>query len=251
MNAPKGYERKRNLFDPQSKETFKLSRSKLESFTRCPRCFYLDRRLGIGQPQGPPFLLNSAVDELLKKEFDRHRKDHTKHKICEQFGVNAIPLDHEKLDIWRHNFAGLETLHEPTKLLIFGAVDDIWVTPEGDWIVVDYKATSKRQEITLDTKWGAGYKRQLEIYQWILKQNGEPVSSTAYILYCNNILDRDDFDNRLDFEVSMFKHDGDTTWVEPKIIEAHKCLMAETIPEAAEDCEYCAYRTAARNKEEV
>ncbi|MEX2210022.1 MAG: PD-(D/E)XK nuclease family protein [Patescibacteria group bacterium] len=189
------------------------------------------------------------MDELLKKEFDRHRKAQTKHKICEQFGVDAIPLNHEKLDIWRHNFAGLETLHKPTNLLIFGAVDDIWVNPAGEWIVVDYKATSKRAEITLDTKWGKGYKRQLEIYQWILKQNGEPVSETAYILYCNNILDREDFDNRLDFEVSMFKHEGDTSWVEPKIIEAHKALVSGQIPSPAEDCEYCAYREAARLKE--
>lgn len=249
MKKKKSYVRQRNLYDPSSTEPFKLSRSKLENFTRCRRCFYLDRRLGIAQPQGPPFLLNSAVDELLKKEFDRHRKDHTKHKICEQFGVDAIPLDHEKLDIWRHNFAGLETLHKLTNLLIFGAVDDIWINPEGEWIVVDYKATSKRQEITLDTKWGAGYKRQLEIYQWILKQNGEPVSTTAYILYCNNILDRDDFDNRLEFEVSMFKHEGDTSWVEPKIVEAHKCLSSDEIPKTAEDCEFCKYRAAAEQAE--
>lgn len=241
----------KSLYDPTSTKRFKLSRSKLENFTRCQRCFYLDRRLGIGQPQGPPFLLNSAVDELLKKEFDRHRKDKTKHKICEQFGIDAIPLDHERLDIWRHNFAGLETLHEPTNLLIFGAVDDIWVNPAGEWIVVDYKATSKRAEISLDTKWGAGYKRQLEIYQWILKQNGEPVTSTAYIVYCNNILDRDDFDNRLEFEVSLFKHEGDTSWVEPKIREAHTCLNSDTIPRAAADCEYCAYRTAAAKKEQA
>lgn len=236
-------------YDPKSEKPFKLSRSKLENFLRCPRCFYLDRRLGMAQPQGPPFLLNSAVDELLKKEFDRHRKDKTKHKICEQFGVDAIPLDHEKVDIWRQNFAGLETLHEPTNLLIIGAVDDIWVTPEGEWIVVDYKATSKRQELTLDTKWGAGFKRQLEIYQWILLRNGEPVSNRAYILYCNNILDRDDFDNRLEFEVSLFEHNGDSSWVEKAVVEAHRCLNQDTMPDPADDCEYCLYRAAIRNVE--
>ena len=42
--------RTRNLYDPKSKEPFKLSRSRIESFIHCPKCFYLDRRLGVGQP---------------------------------------------------------------------------------------------------------------------------------------------------------------------------------------------------------
>src|SRR3972149_10504652 len=58
------------LYNPKDKKPFKLSRSKLELFTECPRCFYLDRKLGVGRPPGFPFALNSAVDALLKKEFD-------------------------------------------------------------------------------------------------------------------------------------------------------------------------------------
>jgi hypothetical protein len=65
--------RTKNIYDPSSKEPFKISRSKLDLLLNCPRCFYLDRRLWIDQPPGYPFNLNSAVDELLKKEFDIHR----------------------------------------------------------------------------------------------------------------------------------------------------------------------------------
>jgi len=67
------------LFDPSSKEPFKVSRSKLELFIECPRCFYLDRRLVVGRPPGYSFSLNSAVDALLKKEFDFHRAKQTPH----------------------------------------------------------------------------------------------------------------------------------------------------------------------------
>ena len=42
----------KHLFDPDSTEPFKLSRSGLELFHDCPRCFYLDKRLGIGRPGG-------------------------------------------------------------------------------------------------------------------------------------------------------------------------------------------------------
>ena len=58
--------RTRNLFDPNSEKPFKLSRSKIDLFWECPRCFYFDRRLGVGRPPGFPFALNSAVDHLLK-----------------------------------------------------------------------------------------------------------------------------------------------------------------------------------------
>ena len=34
----------RKLFDPASDQPFALSRSKVELFQNCPRCFYLDRR---------------------------------------------------------------------------------------------------------------------------------------------------------------------------------------------------------------
>ena len=55
---------------PDKDDFYKLSRSKVDFFLNCPRCFYIDRRLGINQPSGFPFNLNSAVDNLLKNEFD-------------------------------------------------------------------------------------------------------------------------------------------------------------------------------------
>ena len=62
----------RGKYNPAEERLFKLSRSKVESFVQCKRCFYLDRRLGVGQPPGFPFNLNSAVDNLLKNEFDHY-----------------------------------------------------------------------------------------------------------------------------------------------------------------------------------
>ena len=112
----------RNLFDPHSNVPFKLSRSKIELFINCPRCFYLDRRLGVGQPPGFPFALNSAVDKLLKKEFDLHRNKQTIHPLMKANGINAVPFKHEKLNLWRDALhGGIEYLHKPTNLLLTGA----------------------------------------------------------------------------------------------------------------------------------
>src|SRR3989338_3723004 len=142
----------RNLFDPKAKEPYKLSRSRLENFLRCPRCFYLDRRLGIDRPSMPGFTLNIAVDALLKKEFDVYRAKGEAHPLMKTYGIDAVPYRDERLDEWRSNFRGIRALHEPTNLLISGAIYDIWVDREGKVMIVDYKATSTLAEVTLEDR---------------------------------------------------------------------------------------------------
>lgn len=232
----------KNLYEPGSPEQFKLSRSKIDLFFNCPRCFYFDRRLGIGRPPGFPFSLNSAVDKLLKMEFDVHRANGTNHPLIEKYGIDARPVPHEDLEKWRHNFTGIQYLHEPTNFLITGAIDDLWQNSKGEYIVVDYKSTSKDEEITeLNKEWQDGYKRQMEIYQWLLRKNGYKVSDTGYFVYCNGKTDRKAFDARLEFDITIIPYTGNDSWIERVILEAHKCLNADEIPEAGADCDYCDY----------
>ena len=241
--------RSRNLYTPDSKGPFKLSRSRLENFTKCARCFYIDRKLGMDRPPGFPFSLNSAVDGLLKKEFDIHRMQQSKHPIMEQYGVDAVPFEHEKINEWRENFVGVQYLHEPTNLLITGAIDDVWVDPDGNLIVVDYKATAKQGEVSLDAPWQDSYKRQMEIYQWLLRKNGFSVSDTGYFVYVNGKMDEEAFDAKLEFDVKLIPYKGSDAWVEDAITRAHETLNSDTIPEAAHDCEYCQYRAAIKEVE--
>lgn len=245
----KYYRRKRFLFNPKSNDLFKLSRSKIDLFLNCPRCFYLDRRLGLPRPAGFPFNLNSAVDALLKKEFDIHRMEGSRHPLMKTYKIDAIPFEHEKMDVWRENFKGVEFYHKPTNFLVTGAIDDIWVSPQGELIIVDYKATSKAEEITLDDEWKIGYKRQMEIYQWLFRQNGFKVSNTGYFVYCNGRRDKEAFDGKLEFNISVLPYKGSDKWVEKAILDAHKCLMNDKIPAAGIDCEYCKYRSEIINVE--
>jgi len=235
-------ERTRNLYQPAAAAPFKLSRSKIELFLECPRCFYLDRRLGVGRPPGFPFNLNSAVDELLKREFDGYRARGEKHPLIERFGIEAVPAPHAELEKWRTNFTGIRYHHAATNLLIFGAIDDLWQDPAGNYIVVDYKATSKIEPITvLDKPWQDGYKRQMEIYQWLLRQNGYPVAATGYFVYCNADRGRGSFEARLEFEINLIPYTGRDAWIEPTIHDLHECLNRREIPFPSPDCDYCAY----------
>ena len=242
-------QRKGNLYDQKSKAPFRISRSKVDMFLKCPRCFYLDRRLGLGRPSMPGWALNSAVDQLLKNEFDLLRKKKQAHELMKQYNVDAIPFDHPDIDKWRNNFVGKQYLHKETNLLIFGAIDDLWITPEKKLIIVDYKATSTSKKINLDDEYKQGYKKQMEIYQWIYRQSGFEVSNTGYFVFANAGKNRPRFDGRLEFEVTLVPHFGDNSWVEPTIFAMKKCLDSDKIPDPNPNCEFCEYRKLIKSSE--
>jgi len=236
--------RTRNLYNPKSKEPFAISRSRIDSYLECPRCFYMDRRLGVGRPGMPAFSLNIAVDALLKKEFDILREKGQAHDLMKEYKVDLIPFNHPDLPIWRddiNKYVGASVLHEPTNLNIRGIVDDIWADKNGVLFIVDYKATSTKEKISLEDKYKQGYKRQVEIYQWIFRQLGFKVSDTAYFVFANATKEPDRFDKRLEFELSIISHEGDDSWVEPAIYKIKECLDSDEIPEVTPDCEYCGY----------
>ena len=234
--------RKSNLYDPSSSETFRLSRSKIDLFIKCPKCFYLDRKLGVGRPPGYPFSLNVAVDKLLKKEFDIHRAAGTAHPLMEHYGIDAVPYQHEKMDEWRDSLRrGITAPINGTNVVVTGGVDDIWVDSNGQLIIVNYKATSKEAEVTLDEEWQDGYKRQMEIYQWLFRENGFTVSPTGYFVYCNGDTDKEAFDGKLEFDIKLLPYTGDDRWVYGTVNEAISCLNSDTIPESEEDCSNCQY----------
>jgi len=208
----------------------------------CPRCFYLDRKIGISRPPSYPFTLNSAVDRLLKQEFDIFRVRGNKHPLIEKYGIDAVPVGHKNLEQWRHNFTGIQFYHQPTNLLIYGAIDDLWQNSKKEYIVVDYKATSKDGDITdLDQEWQDAYKRQMEIYQWLLRQNGLKVSPTGYFVYCNGRSDKKAFDAKLEFDISLIPYVGNDSWVEKIIFASHSCLEQKSLPKPSDGCDYCRY----------
>lgn len=238
------YARYSPLYKKGQKTPFKLSRSKIELFVRCPRCFWLDRVAGIKQPDSPPFLINAAIDELLKREFDTYRTAAKPHPWFAQFGIDAVPFAHANIDQWRENFVGVQAVHQTTNLLVFGAVDDVWTNSTGELRVVDYKATAKTKEITdLDAPggWHDSYRRQMEVYQWLLRANGFDVSNTGYFVYANGDASAKTFENHVQFRTNIFPYKGDDTWVDPVLEKIKNSLESDEMPKASVTCDYCAY----------
>ena len=238
-------------FDPSSSEPYKLSRSKLDLFTECPRCAYLDMRLGVKRPSMPSFTLNNAVDELLKREFDIHRAAGSKHPLLKEYGLDAVPFDDPRMDEWRDALRrGISHFHEPTNLILRGGIDDAWITPEGELIIVDYKATSKKVGPKSEDDLYDSYKKQMEIYQWLFRRNDFVVSPTGYFVYVNGRSDAKAFDGKLEFDIELIPYSGSDAWVEPALHDLKEMLVSEDIPKVGISfgggpCEYCTYREEA------
>jgi hypothetical protein len=131
---------------------------------------------------------------------------------------------------------------------VFGAVDDVWATEQGELIVVDYKATAKDRDVSIDAEWQIAYKRQMEVYQWLLRQNGFTVNSTGYFVYCNGRLDLGGFNNRVEFKTKIIPYTGNADWVEPTLKKMKKCMEGDmpAVGKAAMGgtCDFCEYAKA-------
>jgi CRISPR/Cas system-associated exonuclease Cas4 (RecB family) len=232
---------------------WKLSRSKIDLFIECPRCFYLDKKLGTKRPGMPSFNLNIAVDALFKKEFDIHRNAGSVHPLCKKYNIEAVPFSHPELETWRDPFIGITYKDPETGLIVSGGIDDVWITPNQKLIVVDYKATSKDGTIEGlgDSPWEMQYTRQLGVYRWLLEKNGFTVEPTGYLVYANASKDKDEFGDSLTFETTLVPVPTDVDWIQDTLRDIKRTLDSQKLPPIGKACEYCPYREASGKKLQV
>ena len=87
--------RSSSIYKPNQNEDFKISRAKFSDFLTCPRCFYMDRVVGLDTPKTPGWTLNETTDLLLKKEFDTCREAQTPHRLFLENGLDRlVPFKH-------------------------------------------------------------------------------------------------------------------------------------------------------------
>ena len=244
--------RHRGTYKPDHPEAYEVSRSQIQSFMNCPACFWMNRVKGIKFPGMPGFLLNTATDTLLKKDFDVYRELQKPHPFMERNGLgHLVPFKHEEFETWTKSLQlGLRTFHEPSNLIIGGGLDDVWHNLETDEIhVVDYKSTAGRKnddgtalnKISLTGVYKESYKRQMDMYQWILKQKGFNVSDTSYFVYVNGdqhfeegMLEEGTDKGIMKFDVQLIEYVADSSWVEETILKLKSCLEEKACPRHAE-----------------
>lgn len=207
-----------------------LSASSLALFNECPRCFYLQVKEGIRRPQGIPMPLYTKMDLLVKDYFDGFRKNG---KLPPQLvgRVDGQLLDNQELlKKWRNWRTGLRFEDRKAGATIVSALDDCLV--EGKFFIpLDYKS---KGDIKEDSH--IFHQNQLNIYTWLLDENGYPTKDVGYLVFFAPLKIQND---------SLIKFD-----IIPKKIETSKknarelfykavSLLNGPIPEKHENCDYC------------
>ncbi len=217
------------------KKHIKVSRSGLQLFLDCPRCFWLEIHHKIKRPRGYPYTLSGAVDYLAKREFDKFREEGRLHPLLEQAGIKAKLFAGPELADWRSNFVGVR--YDDTKLnaTLYGAIDDVLQFSDSSIAVVDYKSTGAREVKIYDD-----YQKQMDIYSYIFSKNNYKLKNKAYFVFYIVQKDRE-FEDRLHFKGEVREIKVNPGWVEKTFREAVGLARSETMPPFNEQCDHCQF----------
>ena len=238
----------KSSYKPNQVNDFKISRSKFSDFLTCPRCFYMDRVLGLDGPGTPGWALNSATDELLKKEFDICREQQIPHRLFNKYNLDhVVPFKHDDMNAWRDALrGGVIQQFENSNIILTGGVDDIWIdTITQELIVVDYKSQASLNTVEpvsyLNNVYHEGYKLQMDFYNYLLNCRGFKTSSISYFLVVNADRTAEGFYEQMKFSETLIPYKNDVSWIPRKLREMIKTMNSNTVPNSHESCENCAY----------
>lgn len=215
------------------KKPIQLSPNSLNLYYECPLCFWLDKSQGIRRPQPYPYALNSAVDLLLKEEFDKYRKKRELHPLLVAYNIPAKLFSNQKLiDEWRNNFKGIRYYDLELDAVLFGAVDDILEFSDGKLAPLDYKSTGSKVAKVYDR-----FQLQMDVYTYLLEKNGYKTVRKGCLAFY--IVDKENgFEDRLPFKKEIHIIDTDPSYVQKLFAEAVALLRRDAPPSHGPDCQY-------------
>ena len=258
--------RNRGRYDPSKTEPYELSRSKVEMYVRCPACFWLDRVAGIQFPSMPGFNLNTNTDTLLKRDFDSCRGEKPHPLMVQNNLSHLIPFQHDNIEKWMNalHFGVSDEyfsfVHKKTNIRFGGGVDDVWIDQQKQLLhIVDYKSTAQLgnnpSPVTLNGEWMGSFKRQMDMYQWIMRQKDFVVSDVGYFVYVDGqhigiegMISADDPGVAwMKFNTTILPYEGNVEWVENVLFDIKETLETSVCPDHPAGCEYGRFLGSATN----
>ena len=229
-------------------KTIQLSPNSLNLFLECPHCFWLDKNLGIKRPPPYPYALNSAVDALLKEEFDTYRAKNLPHPLLKENNIRAHLFGNQKLlNQWRNNFAGIRYFDPQLEATLFGAVDDVLeFDPSAGsgqakkLAPLDYKSTGSSAANVYDR-----FQLQLDTYTFLLVKNGYQTVRKGYLAFY--IVDKNKgFIDRLPFRKEVLEIETNPSDIYEIFKDAVVALKSPTPLPHSQDCLFGKWLKGAR-----
>jgi len=222
--------------------TIQLSPNSLNLYLECPHCFWLDKNNGIKRPPPYPYALNSAVDTLLKEEFDAYRSKKIVHPLLRENNIKArLFLNQKLLNQWRNNFAGIRYFDPDLKATLFGAVDDVLEFEDKKIAPLDYKSTGSSAANIYDR-----FQLQLDTYTFLMEKNGFQTPRKGYLAFY--IVDKSKgFIDRLPFRKEIMEITTNPSDIYEIFKEAVMCLRNSSPPKHSRDCQFSKWLNGANS----
>ncbi len=217
--------------------SYTLSPSRLRLFQECRKCFWLETVHSIKRPQGFASSLPSGIDAVLKDHFDLYRELGSLPPELAIEGLDDYHLfdDRETLSVWRTNSQGLRYRDFRSGILLRGAIDALLVK-DTQYVILDFKTRGYARKPKTHTY----YQSQLDVYAFLLEQNGyEPADHAFLLFYCPaHVTDETTF---------VFDTDLVTMSVDPRAGErlfqrAVTFLRQKQEPPHNPECRFCQWR---------
>ena len=68
---------RKNIYVKNNLSPFKISRTKIDLYFDCKRCFYIDQKYGIKRPHGAALVINNHIVNKFKKNLEILRNTKT------------------------------------------------------------------------------------------------------------------------------------------------------------------------------
>jgi len=214
-------------------KSIQLSPNSLNLFLECPHCFWLEKRQGIKRPPPYPYALNTAVDILLKQEFDVYRDKGELHPLLVANNIQAKLFPNQSLlNQWRSNFVGIRYYDSELDATLFGAVDDILEFPDGKLAPLDYKSTGSKVAKVYDR-----FQLQMDTYTFLLEKNGFLTPRKGYLAFY--IVDKENgFGGRLPFRKELHEIETNPSDIPGLFKDAVTLLRRAASPPHSPDCKF-------------
>lgn len=225
----------------------RLSKSALENFNRCARCFWLEKVQEIKQPQGIRAGVPMGIDRCLKGHYDAHRA--TKTVPPELVGCvpgGLYPEDRLSMKDLRNWRKGLTVAVEGFELST--ALDDLLFDPAtGRYNMIDYKSKARLTDEEETRKY---YQTQADASDLALNANGYPTDGATYFVYYSPVsVDASAPSPAVPFRwnAQVIRITADHARVKDLLARAGRCLEAPNAPAGSPACEQCNYLVQRRS----
>lgn len=212
-----------------------LSKSTLEIFLECPKCFWLAKNAKLERPRNPmPGILN-AIDGLMKDYVIARVLRGEPVQYLE--GSSLIPHPDrgmvKKFGNWR-TFQ-MRTVLEGTPVQAWGGIDDLLLDVETNKVSPwDFKSKAEAGDEEYTRKW---YQLQADLYHLILEGNALDCSGFAYFTY---VFPEAVEEGSMKFGYTTIQIESDPNRALQVVRDATLCLDGP-IPEHSETCPTCLY----------